>query len=70
MLDVFQNDMTTADHSLKLNLAWNTPITLLNGQPYNGDLKDKLLLVHYSMTTRSIPPQTTPEQVVVFCANA
>ena len=70
MLDVFQNDMTTADHSLKLNLAWNTPITLLNGQPYNGELKDKLLLVHYSMTTRSIPPQTTPEQVVVFCANA
>lgn len=55
------------DNTLILNLAWNTPITLLNGQPFNGSLAEKLLLVSYHFTTRSIPPQTTPEQIVVFC---
>ena len=67
MLDQFHDDLSTSDRSLKLNLAWNTPITLPNGQPFQGDLSNRLLFVLYSMTTRSIPPQTTPEQVVVFC---
>ena len=69
MLDQFHDDLSTSDRSLKLNLAWNTPITLPNGQPFKGDLSNRLLFVLYSMTTRSIPPQTTPEQVVVFCQN-
>lgn len=70
MMDIFQNGLVNSDNSLKLNLAWNTPITLLNGQPYRGSLDGYLLLVSYNMTTRSIPAQTTPEQVVVFCPNA
>ncbi len=70
VLDIFQNELTNSDNTLKLNLAWNTPVTLLNGQPFSGDLNGYLLLVLYSMTTRSIPAQTTPEQVVVFCPNA
>ena len=70
VLDVFHNNMVNADNTLMLNMAWNTPVTLLNGQPFTGNLGDKLLLVLYSMTTRSIPAQTTPEQVVVFCPNA
>lgn len=70
MLDVFQYNLMNSDNTLMLNMAWNTPVTLLNGQPFGGNLEDKLLLVHYSMTTRSIPAQTTPEQVVVFCQNA
>ena len=69
MLDLFHDDLTTSDRSLKLNLAWNTPITLPNGQLFKGDLVHHLLLVLYSMTTRSIPAQTTPEQIVVFCQN-
>ena len=67
MLDLFHDDLTTSDRSLKLNLAQNTPITLPNGQPFKGSLEHRLLLVFYGMTTRSIPPQTTPEQVIVFC---
>ncbi|MBR5267423.1 MAG: hypothetical protein IKU20_04425 [Lachnospiraceae bacterium] len=67
MLDQFHDDLTTSDRSLKLNLAQNTPITLPNGQPFKGSLEHRLLLVFYGMTTRSIPPQTTPEQVIVFC---
>ena len=67
MLDVFETDLINSDNSLKLNLAWNTPVTLSNGQPFHGTVGGHLLLVYYSMTTRSIPAQTTPEQVVVFC---
>jgi len=67
ILDQFLHSLVNTDNSLMLNMAWNTPITLANGQPFKGDLNDHLLLVLYGMTTRSIPAQTTPEQVVVFC---
>ena len=66
-MDVFLEDMHSSDHSLMLNIGWNTPVTTANGQPFRGKLAGHLLLVYYSMTTRSIPPQTSPEQVVVFC---
>lgn len=69
MLDVFQNNLLNSDNTLMLNMAWNTPLTLANGQPFSGNPAGHLLLVYYSMTTRSIPAQTTPEQVVVFCQN-
>ncbi len=69
ILDVFQNNLVNSDNSLILNMAWNTPVTLANGQPFRGNLSNRLLLALYGMTTRSIPAQTTPEQVVVFCQN-
>ncbi len=68
-LDRFHHDLVNSDNTLKLNMAWNTPVTLANGQPYKGTLNHHLLLVLYGMTTRSIPAQTTPEQVIVFCQN-
>lgn len=67
--DSLEGSVVNADNTLILNLAWNTPVILLNGQPFAGSLADKLLLVSYSFTTRSIPAQTTPEQIVVFCQN-
>ena len=67
VMDVFREDMHSSDHSLALNLSQNTPVTTANGQPLRGNPAEHLLLVYYSMTTRSIPPQTSPEQVVVFC---
>ena len=38
-----------------------------NGQIFTGRLANQLLLVLYTATTRSLPPQTTPDEVVVFC---
>ncbi len=67
VLDMFQNGLVNTDNSLKLNVAWNTPVTLANGQPFKGNLNGHLLLALYGMSTRSIPAQSTPEQVVVFC---
>lgn len=71
-LDIFTQDsysgqMMNSDDTLRLNLSSNTPMMLANGQPFGGTLSGKLLLVLYSATTRSIPAQTTPETIVVFC---
>lgn len=66
-LDIFNTSLTNSDNTLKLNLTGSTNITMPNGQPFTGYLAGKVLLVLYGATTRSIPAQTTPEQVVVFC---
>ena len=59
--------LTSSDNSLILNMSGRTMVTLPNGQLFNGDLAGKLLLVVYGPTTRSIPAQTAPTQIVVFC---
>lgn len=71
-LDVFtqmsgSQQLTNSDDTLRLNLSRQTQITLPNGQIFGGSLSGKLLLVIYSATTRSIPAQTTPERILVFC---
>lgn len=66
-LDVFDPMLTNTDATLTLNLSNDTVLSLPNGQMFRGNLADKLLLVIYGPTTRSIPAQTTPEQIVVFC---
>lgn len=67
-LDVFDPMLTNSDSTLSLNVSRNTPVSLPNGQSFQGDLADKLLLVIYGPTTRSIPAQTSPEQIIVFCS--
>ena len=67
-LDVFNALLTNTENSLMLNMSGNVPIVLPNGQPFRGDLAGKLLLVIYGATTRSIPAQTIPSQIVVFCS--
>ncbi len=66
-LDVFNSALTNTENSLVLSTTANTPVTLQNGQNFWGELGGKLLMVLYGATTRSIPAQTTPEQIVVFC---
>jgi len=69
-LDVFNYMFSNTDNTLILNVSENTPVSLPNGQPFKGILSDKLLLVIYSMTTRSIPAQTSPDQIIVFCSES
>lgn len=66
-LDIFNSMLTNTEGNLILNLAGAVSIRLPNGQPFYGDLSGKLLLVIYGATTRSIPAQTIPEQIIVFC---
>ncbi len=67
MLDVFDQNQRNSDNTLQLNLASTTNIRTQNGQLYPGSLSGQFLLVLYSTTTKSIPAQTTPETIVVFC---
>lgn len=67
MLRDFDRNLLASDGSLQLNIAGNTVIRTINGQSFPCDPAGRTLLVYYTMTTRSIPPQTTPSRIVVFC---
>lgn len=62
----FNEDLVSSDGMLKLNIAPTTRIMLENGQAFTGNPANRYLAVVYGPTTRSIPTQTTPEQIVVL----
>lgn len=70
MLDFFDQNLVNSDGTLMLNRSGSTDIRLQNGQRFLGVLGNQILLVIYSITTRSIPAQTTPSLIVVFCTPA
>lgn len=65
-VDHFDENLVSADGSLKLNLTDETEITLQDGTAYTGEITNRDLIVSYGPSTRSIPAQTTPEQIVVL----
>ena len=67
MLSRFDDNLTSFQNTLQLTPGRGTRITTVNGQRYTCDLSNRDLLVYYSNTTRSIPPQTTPRRIVVLC---
>lgn len=67
MLNDFDNNLVAVDRSLQLNIGENTVIRTSNGQNFTCSPGNRTLLVYYSVTTRSIPPQTTPSRIVVLC---
>lgn len=66
-LNFFDRNLTAEDNSLQINVAGNTMVRTANGQEYRCNLANQILLVYYTMTTRSIPPQTTPSKIIVMC---
>lgn len=69
MLDTFDQNLRNSDNTLILNLNNFTNIRTQNGQIYPGQLGNQLLLVLYTNTTRSIPAQTSPDLITVFCSD-
>lgn len=69
VLEMFGRQLTNEENTLTLTPAWNTPITLPNGQTFAEHPGGNLLLATYTSSTRSIPAQAIPEQIVVFCSN-
>lgn len=67
IVNFFDRNLTARDNSLRLNVGRSTEVTTLNGQRFHCSPGENFLLVYYSVTTRSIPPQTTPRRVVVLC---
>ena len=66
-LDYFDENLTSSDNSLRLNVGPMTDIRTSNGQPYGCSPENAELLVYYTTTTFSIPAQTTPQTIVVMC---
>lgn len=67
MAAYFDENLLSAEDPLKLFLDSGTRISTANGQPFTCDPGGHFLLVYYRATTRSIPPQTTPDRIIVFC---
>ncbi len=67
MISRFDRNLLAEDRSLQLNIGRSTVITTINGQSFDCDPGNRTLLVYYSVTTRSYPPQTTPRKIVVLC---
>lgn len=63
----FNNGMLEGNETIQLNISRATETVNSNGQQYNCSLEGRLLIVYYSTTTRSIPPQTTPRKIIVMC---
>jgi hypothetical protein len=66
-VDFFNNQLVSSDGQLQLNLSAYTLILLKNGQPFSKNLANRNLIVIYGPTTRSIPAQTTPYKIIVWC---
>ncbi len=68
VLEYFCEALVNDANTLQLTPAWNTPVTLPNGQTFAGNLGGNLLLATYTASTKSLPAQAMPEQIVVFCS--
>lgn len=63
----FNQNLVSQDGSLRINISPQTMVILPNGQEFRGNIRNRTLIVVYGASTRSIPAQTTPEQVIVIC---
>ncbi|BCN30516.1 hypothetical protein [Anaeromicropila herbilytica] len=68
-VDFFNKRLTNRTRTLQLNIGPETIVMLTNDQLFSGSPGNHNLAVLYDITTRSIPAQTTPLQVIVLCYN-
>lgn len=63
----YDSRLLNEDGTLQLNLGRQTRLRAVNNQRFPGNPANHDLVVIYDFTTRSIPAQTTPQEVVVLC---
>lgn len=66
-LRYFDENLVAEDNSLRLNISPMTNVVTANGQRFLCSPGNSELLVYYTATTFSIPPQTSPQKIVVMC---
>ncbi|WP_353095095.1 stalk domain-containing protein [Tissierella praeacuta] len=63
----FDKELVSSDGMLKINPSENTVIVGKDGNKIEKeDIVDKDLIVFYTISTKSIPAQTTPEKIIVM----
>lgn len=66
-VDYFFENLTNTYEMLKLNIGENTELLNTKGEKVSAkDLREKNLVVFYTVSTKSIPAQTTPSKVIVL----
>lgn len=66
-VDKFNKELVSSDNQLKINQSEDTIIVDKDGNKVEKEnIVDKDLIVFYTISTRSIPAQTTPEKIVVM----
>ena len=66
-LDVFDKNLLSESGDLQLNVSDKTKIVDWEGHAISkNQIQNKKLLVFYSVTTRSVPPQTSPEKIILL----
>ncbi|WP_078427658.1 hypothetical protein [Alkalihalobacterium alkalinitrilicum] len=66
-VDFFDSQLVSRDGQLKLNLSPYTEIVLTNAQPFTNNPANRNLIVIYGPATKSIPAQTVPFKIIVWC---
>lgn len=69
MLNVgyYNTSMVNEDQTLQLNIDGTVDIRTTNNQYFQGSPANRNLVVIYETSTRSIPAQTTPREIIVLC---
>lgn len=63
----FDTSLVNEEQTLQLNLDGSVELRTTNNQYFQGNPANHNLVVVYENSTRSIPAQTTPSQVIVLC---
>lgn len=66
-IDYFNSQLESSDGQLKLNISPYTQVLLTNGQAFTRNAANRNLIVIYGPATKSIPAQTTPYKIIVWC---
>lgn len=66
-VDFFNKKLISSDGQLELNISPRTRKLLTNGQAFTDNPANRNLIVIYGRTTRSIPAQTTPYRIIIWC---
>lgn len=66
-VDYFNGQLVSSDGLLKLNISPYTQRVLTNGQAFSRNPANRNLIVIYGPATKSIPAQTTPYKIIVWC---
>ncbi len=66
-VDYYDAGLLNEAHTLQVNLDGSVEVRTTNNQLFQGSPGGHNLVVIYDSSTRSIPAQTTPKQIVVLC---
>ncbi|OKL36862.1 hypothetical protein [Domibacillus mangrovi] len=66
-IDYFNGQLESSDGQLRLTISPYTQIVLTNGQAFTRNPANRNLIVVYGPTTKSIPAQTAPYKIIVWC---